>query len=188
MICNFFTSIDWQTVANVTTSVALILAILAFGWEIRVNRKTQEFSVFMKFVDAYQKIIEDRHKIWAKITHMVRSNPKTKNEIPDKTNSINYLLLRIKQAEHLYAVEQELIEYELESINLLNELCRYSLVDGQKELLTKALFASEISFYQNRIEDIISLRKQASKERTLSIVRYDSLMKFQVGDFFGGEK
>jgi hypothetical protein len=80
-----------------------------------------------------------------------------------------------------------LIECELQSIIVLNEICKFSLKDKQKMILTKALFSSKILFYQKRINDILVLGERSIKERTLSKLRYDSLLKVNVIDYFGGE-
>ncbi len=186
---------DWQTIANITTSITLIVAILVFGWEIYQYNKTQEFSIFLKFDEAYTKIVKERSEIWSKIKETVISNPKTKHEIPDNSNTIDYLKLRISQKEPLYAVELALIEHEIKSMNILNELCRLSLNDKQKISLLKASYSDEIAFYQNNIQNIEYLRNEAKKElriherkdRWMSIIRYADLQKIKIDDFFAKE-
>ena len=45
-------TIDWQTVANIATSIAVILALAVFVWEMRNSRREREYQVFFRYVDA----------------------------------------------------------------------------------------------------------------------------------------
>lgn len=184
MIWDLVKKVNWETVANIATSITLIIAVLVFAWEVYKNRFSNDFEIFNKLMDTYQNIRLKSHQVWINISESVRSNPKTKHELPDKTNSAKYLILRTKQTEPLYAIEHELVEYELQSINILNEICKFALKHDQMSLLTKATLSSEISFYQRNLNDWITIRKYATRERTLSKLKYESLMKIDVGDFF----
>lgn len=170
--------------AEVATILAFTIALVSFLWEFRANREERAFSVFLRFIDAYEQLQEDRRQRWNSLKEVVRANPNTQHEIGDRTNSVDYLLLRIEQDEPLYAVEHSLLENEIKSLNLLNELCRYSLKDTQKMLLTKALLADEISFYQNNLQRLLAIRDRESVERLFSIPRYDALIATPVEDFF----
>jgi len=177
--------IDWQIVANIATSLGLILAIVLFIWEARASRKERAFSVFLRLVDYYSKIMAKRRHRWKLIKKTVTSSPKISGEIGDKTSTLDYLLTRVQQTEPLYAVEHGLLEDEIRSLNLLNELCKYAFRDEQMELILKVLYSSEISFYQNRLKDLLSIRDNEKQGRPFSIPRYSHLQKFQVHDYFG---
>jgi hypothetical protein len=177
-------NIDWQTVSNIASSLAVLLAVIVFICEIRANRRERDYAVFLRFVDAYEDTVEKRKAQWKKLQEAVQSDPKIQHEIDDRTSSLDYLRLRVEQAEPLYAIEHGQIEYEIRSLNLLNEICRYAARDSQKKALTNALFASEISYYQNRLNDLLFLRQQERGERLFSIPRYAALVKHSVKDAF----
>lgn len=115
---------------------------------------------------------------------VVQSTSNIQHEIGDRTSSLDYLRIRVEQAEPLFAIEHSQIEYEIQSLNLLNEICRYTNRDSQKKALTDALFAREISFYQYRLNDLIYIRQQESGKRLFSIPCYDALVKHSVKGAF----
>ena len=177
-------TIDWQTVANIATSVAVVLALAVFVWEMRSSRREREYQVFFRYVDAYERLETRRLDNWRKLKDAIQSNPNTKEEIGDKTNSIEYLMLRARQAEPMYAIEHNVLELEIQSLNLLNEMCRYALRDSDRLSLLKAMFAKEISFYQHSLPQILQLREQEKAQRLFSIPKYESLQKCDIGDVF----
>lgn len=177
-------ALELPTVANVATALAVIVALVTFVWEIRSARKQQDFTIFLRFVDAYERLQERRRATWVHLKETVRADPKIAQEIGDKASSLDYLKLRVEQQEPLYAIEHGVLENEIQSLNLLNELCRYGADDPQKMLLVKALFASEISYYQNRLSDVLYLREREKAVRLFSMPRADSLKTCQLGDFF----
>lgn len=176
--------IDWQTISNIATSLAVILAIVVFIWEVRSSRKERAFSVFLRLVDYYGEIMTERRHKWKLIKEKVRSNPKISKEIGDKTSTLDYLLIRVKQKEPLYAIEHGLLEDEIRSLNLLNELCRYALKDKQMALILKISYSSEISYYQNRLEDLLLIRNKEKQLRLFSIPHHSHVKKFKVIRYF----
>lgn len=176
--------IDLQIVANIATSLAVIVAIGVFIWEVKSSRRERAFSVFLRLLHCYDEIITERRHKWKVIKEKVKANPKIFEEIGDKTSSLDYLLTRVQQKELLYAIEHGLLEDEIRSLNLLNELCNYALKDEQKALILKVSYASEISYYQNRYEDLLLIRNREKQVRLFSIPRYAYLQKFQVGDYY----
>lgn len=176
--------VDWQTIAHVATSLTLVVAIGVFIWEVRSSRKERAFSVFLRLLDFYNNIMTERRQKWKTIKEVAKANPKISEEIGDKTSSLDYLLRRVQQKDALYAVEHGLLEDETKSLNLLNELCRYALEDKQKALILKVSYSSEISYYQNRLKDILLIWDREKQFRLFSIPRYSQLQKFQVGDYF----
>ena len=180
--------VDWQTIANIATSLAVVVAIGVFIWETRSSRRERTFSIFFRMLDYYSKIMTERRRKWKVIEEKVKANPKISREIGDKTNTLDYLLTRIQQKEPLYAIEHGLLESEIRSLNLLNEMCRYALKDEQMALILRVTYSSEISFYQNRHEDILLIRDREKRLRIFSIPRYDHVLKFQVDDYFGMHK
>ena len=184
VILSHLNRIDWQTLADIGSSFALLLAILVFAWEIRANRREREFAIFLRFVDAYEQVSQKRRTQWSKVKDVLQSNPALKHEIGDRTSSLDYLRTRAEQAEPMYAIEHGILEYEIRSLNILNELCRYAEKDPRKIALVNALFASEISYYRNKLDDLLTLREHESEQRLFSIPRCDALVRFSVGGFF----
>jgi hypothetical protein len=177
---------DWQTAANIASSLAVLVAVLAFMWEVHLSRKERAFSVFLKLVDFYGVVQAQRRNQWKLIKDNVRGNPKTAHEVGDTTISFDYLLTRVKQTEPLYAIEHGLLEDEIRSLNLLDELCRYALKDLQMAIILKTVYASEISFYQNRLKDLLFLRDSQRRVRLFSVLRCNNLQGLQVSDYFEG--
>jgi hypothetical protein len=54
-------------------------------------------------------------------------------------------------------------------------------------LLTKTFFASEISFYQNHLEQLLRLQSIESNQRLFSVARYDAVTEVEVEDYFASE-
>ena len=83
----------------------------------------------------------------------------------------------------MYPVEHELLEEEIRSLNIVNELCRLAAGDENRTALLSALLSSEIYYYQNRLSEIQELRDFQRRYRIFSIVRDSWLIKFDVRDF-----
>lgn len=175
---------DWQTIAYMTSTAAVIVAIGAFIWQVKSNRNERAFSIFLRLLDFYNETITKRRRGWQAIRKSVRANPKTVEEIGDKTNTLNYLLIRTQQTEPLYDIEQNLLEDEIRSLSLLNELCKYALKKEQLALILKIHYSSEIVFYQKSVKDIILIRDKEKKFRLFSIPHFEHLQKFRVEDYF----
>lgn len=176
--------IDWQTVAYIATSLAFIITVLVFIWEVKSSRREREFAIFLRLIDSYREIMADRRNRWKVIKERVRANARTSEEIGDRTSSLDYLLTRMQQDEPLCAIEHAVVEDEIRSLNLLNELCKYALKDEQMALILKISYSSEISYYQNRIGDLLFIRNREKQVRLFSMPRYGHLQKVQVGDYF----
>jgi len=174
----------WQIIAHIATSLALIVAIGVLIWEVKSSQRERAFSIFLRLLDCYHEVMTERKSKWVLIKEKIRVNPKISEEISDKTSSLDYLLIRVRQKEPLYAIEHGLLEHEIKSLNLLNELCKYALKDEQMALVLKVLYSSEISYYQNRHEDLLLIRDSEKQLRLFSVPRYNHLQKFQVGDYF----
>jgi len=185
MCLKILRKIDWHTTANIATTIALLVTIIALISNLRENRKTNEFVIFSKYQEAYTKVSENISNTWSMIKKEVRSNPKTKNEIPDISNSFDYIKLRIKQPENLYGIELHLIENEIQSLNILNQICQYALKDERKLNLVKIMYSKDISFYQDHIEDLLNFRKYCSRGMLLPIPRYNAIKQIKVDEHFG---
>lgn len=165
--------------------MAVVLALAVFVWQINVIREERKFSILLKYIDMYEKLVDKRESNWDKIKVAIRNNPETKHEIPDRCSSLDYLKLRSEQTEQFYTIEDNLLEDEIQSLNILNEICRYVKSDPQKVVFVNAIFAREITFYQHRIKDILFLKQKEGVLRLFSIPRYDALMNYNVESFFG---
>lgn len=175
---------DIQTAGIVASSVGVVVAVLALVSEIRANRHERQFAIFLRLLDAYEGVRGQRRQVWGRLKEVVRSNSKLAHEIGDRTGSIDYLLTRARQEEPLYAVEHELLEMEIRSLNVLNELCRLAKGDELGTALLASLLGGEISFYQNRLADIQSLRNREGTIRLFSIPRHSALSAFSIQDYF----
>ena len=176
--------VDWQTIAYIVTPLALIATIVIFIVELERNRKERAFGTFLRLLDYYGNLLAERRRNWGIIKEKVRTNPKISQEIGDKTSSLDYLLTRVQQAEPFYAIEHGLLEDEIRSLNILNELCKIALKHEQMSLILKVCYSSDISFYQNRLKDILSILDKERQLRLFSIPRYSYLQKLQIVDYF----
>lgn len=176
-----------QTGANLATTLGLIIAILVFSCEVRNSTDEREYQSFLKMHQQYEKIVEKRAAQWSKVRAAVRENPKTANEIPDKQNSVDYLLLRMSQAEPMYAIEHGIIESELKSLNFLDKLCELALANDRAREILYLTDSHEISWYQNRLEDLLKLRESQKNIRLFTKPRYSSILKYDTSDYFGRE-
>jgi len=176
--------IDWQIAANISTSLAFIVAIGVFIWEISLSRRERAFSIFLKLLDYYREIMAERRNRWKRIKEKIRADPTISEEIGDKTSSLDYLLIRVRQEEPLDVIEHGLLEDEIRSLNLLNELAKCALKNEEMALVLKVLYSSEISYYQNRLKDILLIRDREKQWRLFSVPRYSYLQKFRVRDYF----
>jgi len=172
---------------NSISLLALIVAFVALIWQVLLSRKERAFSVFLRLLDFYGNIMTERREKWKTIKKVVKANPKISEEVGDKTSTLDYLMKRIEQKEPLYPIEHGLLEDEIRSLNLLNELCKYAFKDEEKALILRVSYSSEISYYQNRLKDILLVRDKEKRFVLLSIPRYSHLEKFPVGDYFGSQ-
>lgn len=175
---------DVQEVGTIVSSLGVVVAVLALVREISANRHERQFAIFLRLLDAYEGVRGQRRQVWGRLKEVVRSNSTLAHEIGDHTGGIDYLLTRARQEEPLYAVEHELLEMEIRSLNVLNELCRLAKGDELRTALLASLLGSEISFYQNRLADIQNLRSREGKSRLFSIPRHSALSAFSIQDYF----
>ena len=162
--------------------VIMFFSLLFLTIQTSYIKKEINYSNFVTTLKYYDTLTEKRHETWSLITKTVRDNPKIASEIHDKQNSLSYLLLRSEQSEPLYAIETELLEYEIKSVNLLNELCKNA--KKEKKTLLKLTYASDISYYKNKKDDLIKLYEQENVNRKYSKPIFDNLEHFDVGDYF----
>lgn len=176
--------VDWQTIAYIATPLALIVTILMFIVELERNRKERAFGTFLRLLDFYGNIMAERRRVWGIIKEKVSANPKISKEIEDKTGSVDYLLIRVRQEEPFKAIEHGLLENEIRSLNILNELCKIALKHEQMASILKVCYSSEISFYQNRLKDILPILDKERELRIFSIPHYSYLQKLRILDYF----
>lgn len=174
-----------QTIANIATTLGLIVALIVFVAEIKANLKERKYESFLTLLNNYQAMVSERIDYLKTIKEEIRKNPKTANEIHDKQNSLSYLLIRLGQAEPMYAIEHDLLDREIRSLNFLNELCRIALEDKRASQILLLTDSHEISYYQNRLEDLIKLYESQRAVRLFPKPRYDWLRVFNIKDYFG---
>ena len=142
---------DWQSVGTIAGALGVVVAILALAYQIKVSRDERRFDTFVRFLDAYEGQQSRRRAKWQKVKEMARSNPKTANEVSEKISIVDYLEIRAAQLEPMYAIEHELLEEEIRSLNVVNELCRLAEGDENRTALLGSLLSSEIAYYQNKL-------------------------------------
>lgn len=174
---------DWQTIGTIASTFGVIVALIAFAYEIRMRRDERRFDTFVRFLDAYESQRKRRNTTWQKVREVLRRNERTANEVDERRSIVDYLVLRASQLESMYPVEHELLEEEIRSLNIVNELCRLAAGDENRTALLSALLSSEIYYYQNRLSEIQELRDFQRRYRIFSIVRDSWLIKFDVRDF-----
>ena len=174
----------WQTIVYIVTTLAFIFSIGKFIQELKHSREERALGTFLRLLDFYGNIMAERRRVWGIIKEKVRADPKISAEIKDRTGSVDYLLTRVKQAEHFFSIEHQLLENEIRALNILNELCKIALEQEQMALILKVCYSNEISFYQNRLKDILSILDKERQVRLFSIPRYSYLQKLQTADYF----
>ena len=173
-----------QAIANIATTLGLIFALIVFVAEIKANLKERKYQSFLTLLNNYQAMVSERKDYWKTIKEEIRKNPKIADEIHDKQNSVSYLLIRLGQTEPMYAIEHGLLDREIRSLNFLNELCRIALEDKRSTQILLLTDSHEISYYQNRLEDLIKLYESQRTVRLFPKPRYDWLSKFNMKDYF----
>jgi len=174
-----------QIFASIATTLGLIVAIVVFIVEIKSSVKERKYQSFLTMLDKYQEIISERKNMWKIIKEEIRKNHKTAHEIHDKQNSISYLLIRMDQKEPMYAIEHGLLDREIRSLNFLNELCRLSLKDERATQILLLTDSHEISYYQNRLQDLIKVYESQRTIRLFPKPRYDWPNQLDTKDYFG---
>ena len=176
-----------QITANMSTSLAVVVALVVFIVEIRRHRKAREYESFLALLGNYQQIVEERKNQWKKIKEALKGNPKVSSEIHDKQNSLSYLLIRLGQFEPMYAIEHGLLDRELRSLNFLDKLCELALKNDRSFEILLLTDAHEIFYYQKRLKDLLRLYESQKSIRFFPKPRYNRLIKTDTNDFFGQE-
>jgi len=178
-------SLTIQNIANIATTLGLIVTLIVFIVEFRNNRKEREYQSFLTLLGNYQRTVDARKDQWKKVKKSVRDNPKIAHEIDDKQNSISYLILRMEQTEPMYAIEHNILDREIRSLNFLDKLCEIALENDRALQVLLLTDAHEISYYQNRLEDILRLYESQNKLRLFPKPSHNSLKKCDVSKVFG---
>ncbi|MCJ7603155.1 MAG: hypothetical protein MUO63_16865 [Desulfobulbaceae bacterium] len=174
-----------QNIANIATTLGLIVALIVFIIEFRGNRQESEYQSFLILLENYQKTVDERKDQWIKVKKAVQDNPKIAHEIDDKQNSISYLILRLEQAEPMYAIEHGILDSEIRSLNYLDKLCEIALENDRALQVLLLTDAHEISYFQNRLQDILRLYESQNNLRIFHKPSYNSLKKCDVSKVFG---
>jgi hypothetical protein len=174
-----------QIIANIATTLGLIVAVSVFIVEVRSAIKERKYQSFLTLLNNYQGIVSERKKDWKPIKKQIRKNPKIAHEIDDKQNSISYLLIRINQSEPMYAIEHSLLDREIRSLNFLNELCRLALEDKRAMQILLLTDSHEISYYQNRLKELLKLYESQRAIRLFPKPRYDKVNEVDIKEYFG---
>jgi len=87
----------------------------------------------------------------------------------------------------MYTIEHGLLDRELRSLNFLDKLCEIALKNDRALQVLLLTDAHEISYYQNRLEDLLKLYESQKSVRLFPKPRYNSLNECDISDFFGQE-
>ena len=175
---------DWQTFGTIVTVIGVTIALIALAHEIRVRRDERAFDTFIRFLDAYEAQQVRRRAKWQVIKETVRLHDHLALEVRDTTNSVDYLALRNRQLEAMYAIEHELLEEEIRSVNIVNQLCRLAIGDENRSSLLASLFSGEIAYYQNKLSNIHNLRDDQRRFRPFSVMRSEWLTQFDLQGYY----
>lgn len=85
----------------------------------------------------------------------------------------------------MYAIEHGLLDRELRSLNFLDKLCELALMNDRAFEILLLTDAHEISYYQNRLKDLLKLYESQKNIRFFSKPRYNQVIKTDTSDFFG---
>ncbi|MBX7252399.1 MAG: hypothetical protein K1X50_10475 [Candidatus Promineofilum sp.] len=176
--------LDWETIGTIVTALGVIIAVVALAYEIKVSRDERRFDTFVRFLDAYSAQQDRRRAKWQRVKDALQHNERIADEIDERKSIVDYLVARSHQLEPMYPVEHQLLEEEIGSLNIVNELCRLAMGDENRMALLGALFSSEISYYQNKLTDIQQIRDQERQFRLFSVVRYSFLIRFDTESYF----
>ena len=168
--------------------ISLLVSIIVLGYQVYQDKEQSEYTNFIDTLKYYDSLREERVENWNKVKEVVTSNPKTAWEIPDKQDSLTYLKIRADQDEPLYTIEHGILEREIKSLNLLNELCRMAKSNKKIDVLLKLVYSSEISYYQNRLQDLLYLYEKEKQYRRFSKPKYEIITTFKISDVFDEEK
>jgi hypothetical protein len=174
--------LDWQMIGTVVPAVGVMIAFAALAYQIKASRDERKFDTFIRFLDAYERQRDRRQMVWRKIKEALRAAHA--QEVDDTKSTVDYLVFKDGQSRFMLPVEHELLEEEIRSLNILNELCRLAAGDENRVALLASLLSSEISFYQNKLSDIEKLRDFQRRYRLFSMIRSAWLMKFDVQDYY----
>jgi len=174
-----------QIIANISTTLGLVVALVVFIAEVRSSRKAREYESFLTLLQNYQQIVAERKNQWRKIKEALKDNPKVSKEIHDKQNSLSYLLIRLGQSEPMYAIEHGLLDRELRALNFLDKLCELALKNDRAFGILLLTDAHEVSYYQNRVKDLLEIYESQRSIRLFPKPHYNSLNKVDISGFFG---
>ncbi|RZU36908.1 hypothetical protein EV700_3121 [Fluviicoccus keumensis] len=181
-------SLDWQFVANVATSIGALIAAVVFLWQVRSAHHEREFSVFLQFIEEYDALSDERREKWVTIKDALKNNPSEAAEVHDRQHSLGYLKTRCSQLEPLYAIEHSLLEREARSLNVLNYLCSFALKDSEKKKILCLLLANEISYYKNNLTILSEIIERERQQLLLPLIQSKSLTKISISEYFNHAK
>lgn len=163
---------------------SLIISIIVLIYTVIQDKKEREYTHFIDILKYYDSLKNKRIENWGKLKDIVSANPKIKDEIPDGQDTLSYLKIRAGQKEPMYSIEHGILENEIRSLNLLNELCRMAKNDKRMMTLLTLMQASEISYYNNKLNDLLKLFEDETQVRLFSKPKYDILENFNINDYY----
>lgn len=177
-----------QLITNIFTSFGIVVALIVLILEIRKNTESKQFDSFVKLLEQYENLVSKRKDRFHKIAEKVRENPKTKDEMHDKQNSLSYLLIRLGQQEPFFAIEHEILDLEIKCLSYLNELCGMSLSNDRAKQILLLKEPNEITYYKTRLDDLMRLYESEKKIRRFHVPKFDNLQKISVEEYFDQTK
>lgn len=171
-------------IANIATSIGIIVAVFGLAYQFFQFRQSSEFESFAVLLHEYRRIVDERRGRWNLIRAELQKNPKTAHEVHDRQNTLDYLALRSMQSEPFVPVEHELLEREVVSLNLLDELCRLAVKNERCRLLLVLTEASEISYYQSHKDQLLQIVERERRERKFPKPHFEAIGKICVHSWF----
>jgi hypothetical protein len=185
------TTESWKVAGDIAISlgtivslVGLIVSYITLAQQIDASRRERSNANLLRMVDSFERLRKATRETWITVRDTLRKNPKTAQEVDEKTGSIQYLLKRAEQKEPMYAIEHKILRAELESLLVLNEACRLALRDEDHMLLVRTLLGSEVRFYQTHLANLGALRAREKDQILLPLLRSDALERVNVDEYF----
>jgi len=166
--------------SSLVQAFATVFLVFVTSWYVYLlyngeRRRGEEhtFNTFLGLLKHYDSIIHKRQDLWSQVENMSRKSGSFPGE---DASVIDYFYGRfeeIKPDRTIYGIESELLEYEIKSLNVLNELCRYAISNPQIAELLKAKYSNMISYYLESSGRLLSIventKAKAGPRRIFSI-------------------
>lgn len=171
------------SITNIATLIAVLIALVSFIWETRIYQKDLNYTVLFRYDDVYQDLDQNRLNVWNEIKNLIIEKSNYSLKAIDKIGGIQYLKIRSDKKEPLQIIEFYYLELNIQCLNLLNQICKFSLEDTRKSIYVNSRYCRDIAYYRNELDNLLQIRKRFSKKYLFTKPHYEFVMEFPIGDF-----